>query len=194
MPITMFVRLFPKISLETQEETVENGVTLFAYNNTPIKQFGTCSVKISCIGKQIICKFYAIESNTVNIGASDSKTLGLVKVNFDVIGKRNSIRVIHNIESESDCFKKQIETECPNIFKGIGCMKGEISIKLHDGAIPHTEPIRHVSHVIQQPLKDELDKFVKEGILYKVDISEPIECLTSFFCVKKENGKIQTLP
>ena len=34
MPITMFVRLFPKISLETLEKMIESGITLFAYNNT----------------------------------------------------------------------------------------------------------------------------------------------------------------
>ena len=31
----------------------------------------------------------------------------------------------------------------------------------------------------------------KEGILHKVDISEPIEWLNSFVCVKKSNGKIR---
>ena len=44
MPITMFAKLFPKISLKTLERTVESGVNLYAYNNTPIKQFGVCSV------------------------------------------------------------------------------------------------------------------------------------------------------
>ena len=189
MLITMFVRLFPKISPETLEKTVERGVTLLAYNNTPIKQFVTCSVRISFKGKQIICKFYVVEFNTAIIGISDSETLGLVNINFDVIEKGNLIKVVHNIES--DCFKRQIKTEFPDLFKGIGCMEGEISIKLHDGTIPHTEPIRCVPHAMQQLLKDELDKLVKEVILHKVDISEPIEWLNSFFCVKKPNGKIR---
>ena len=70
-------------------------------------------------------------------------------------------------------------------------MDGEISIKLKDGAIPHMEPIRRVPHAMQEPLKLELDKLVSEGILHKVDISEPIEWLNSFGCVKKSNGKIQ---
>ena len=60
--------------------------------------------------------------------------------------------------SESESFKKAIETEFPDLFKGIGCMDGEMSIKLCDDAIPHTEPIRCVPHAMQQPLKDELDK------------------------------------
>ena len=71
MPITIFVRLFPKLSLVILEKTVERGVTLFTYNNTPMKQFGTCSVKISFQGKWIICKFYVVKFNTVIIGISD---------------------------------------------------------------------------------------------------------------------------
>ena len=98
------------MSLKTLGKMIESGITLFAYNNTPFKQFGTCSVRISFKRKQTICKFYVVEFNTVIIGISDSETLGLVNINFDVIEKENSIKVVHNIESESDCFKKQIET------------------------------------------------------------------------------------
>ena len=70
-------------------------------------------------------------------------------------------------------------------------MDGEISIKLREGAVPHVEPIRCVPHAMQEPLKAELDKLCNEGILHKVDISEPIEWLNNFVCVKKSNGKIQ---
>ena len=42
---------------------------------------------------------------------------------------------------------------------------------------------------MQEPLKLELDKLVDEKILPKVDISEPIEWLNSFVCIKKANGE-----
>ena len=91
----------------------------------------------------------------------------------------------------SEAFKHQMESEFPELFKGIGCMDGEINIKLKEGAIPHVELIGHVPHAMQDPLKAELDKLCKEKILHKVDISEPIEWLNSFVCVKKSNGKIR---
>ena len=47
MPITVFMKLYPKISLETLVKTIDKGITLFVYNNTLIKQYGTCSVKVS---------------------------------------------------------------------------------------------------------------------------------------------------
>ena len=77
------------------------------------------------------------------------------------------------------------------MFKGIGLMKGEINIKLKEGAIPNVEPVRRVPHTMQDPLKNELDKLVKEEILHKVDISEPIEWLNSFVCIKKPKGKLR---
>ena len=90
MPITMFMKLYPKISLETLAKTIDKGIMLYAYNNTPIKQYGTCSVKITFNGKQEICKFYVVEHATAILGISDSKKLGLVKVNFDVIQSKNN--------------------------------------------------------------------------------------------------------
>ena len=189
MPITMFMKLYPKISLETLAKTIDKGITLFVYNNTPIKQYGTCSVKVTFKGKQEICKFYMVEHNTAILGVRDSKKLGLVKVNFDVIQSK-MVKMGHNI-SLSEMFKHEMESENPELFKGIGCMDGEISIKLKEGAIPHVEPIRRVPHAMQELLKMELYNLCKEGILHKVDISEPIEWLNSFVCVKKSNGKIR---
>ena len=192
MPITMFMKLYPKISLETLSKTIDKGITLFAYNNTPIKQYGTCSVKISFKGRHEICKFYVVEHSTAILGVSDSEKLGLVKVNFDMI-QNKSVKLVHSVDNsvESDMFKAKIESEFPELFKGIGCIEGEISIKLKEGTIPHVEPIRRVPHAMQELLKAELDKLCKEGILHKVDISEPIEYLNSFVRVKKSNGKIR---
>ena len=124
----MFVRLFPKLSMESLEKTVEKGVTLFAYNNTIIRQFGVCSVKLSFKGNFEICKFYVVKHATVILGVSDSERLSLVKVNFDMIDKSNGIKVVHNITSDSFT-RDRIETEFPELFKGIGLMDGEISIK-----------------------------------------------------------------
>ena len=82
------------------------------------------------------------------IGITDSKNLGLINVNFDAIEKESSIKVVHNVESDN--FKKQIESEFSDLFQGIGWMDCEISIKLHEDTIPHTEPIRHVPHAMQK--------------------------------------------
>ena len=185
----MFTKLVPKISLEALEKMVEKGVTLFAYNNTPIKNYGTCSIRLSFKGNSAVCKFFVIEHETAIVGIADSEKLQLVKVNFDIVEK--GVKVIHEVTDES--FKRQIESEYPELFKGIGLMDGEISIKLKNGAIPHIEPIRRVTHAMQEPLKRELDKLVSEKILHKVDISKPIGWLNSFICVKKTKWQNKTM-
>ena len=116
-----------------------------------------------------------VEHSTAILGVSDSKKLGLVKVNFDMI-QNKTLRLVHSVDSdtESEAFKAKMESEFPELFRGIGCMDGKISIKLREGAIPHVEPIRCVPHAMQELLKMKLDKLCKEGILHKVDISEPI--------------------
>ena len=137
--------------------------------------------------RSLICKFFVVEHKTALVGINDSRKLGLVQVNFKMV-RNEHVKIINEVTEES--FKCSIEREYPELFKGIGLMDGEISIKLKDGAIPHVEPIRRVPHAMQEPLKLELDKLVIEGILHKVDISEPIEWLNSFVCVRKVNGKI----
>ena len=106
--------------------------------------------------------------------------------------QNKTLRLVHSVDSntESEALKAKMESEFPELFKGISCMDGEVNIKLRKGAVPHVESIRCVPHAMQEPLKLELDKLCKEGILHKVDISEPIEWLNSFICVKKSNGKI----
>ena len=109
-----------------------------------------------------------------------------------MVRNENHIKIVNEVKGEEEeSFRQTIEREYPDLFKGIGLMDGEISIKLKDGAMPHVEPIRRVPHAMQEPLKLELEKLVNEGILHKVDISEPIEWLNSFFCVRKPNSKIR---
>ena len=188
MPISMFARPFPQVSLDALSRTIEKDVTSYAYNNTPIKQFGTCSVRLCFKGRSFVCKYFVVEHETTIVGISDSEKLRLVEVNFDMV-KSKHIKIINEVNEDS--FKQNIEKEYPELFKGIGLIDGEITIKLKDGAIPLVEPIRRIPHTMQEPLKEELDKLVKERILHKVDISELIEWLNSFVCMKKANGKVR---
>ena len=52
MPTVMFMKLYPRVSLETLKKTIDSSTTLYAYNNIGIKQYGTCSVQIVLKGKQ----------------------------------------------------------------------------------------------------------------------------------------------
>ena len=47
MPISMFSKVFQKVSLDALSQTINKSVILFAFNGTEIKQFRTCSVRLS---------------------------------------------------------------------------------------------------------------------------------------------------
>ena len=70
MPITMLTKLYSKISLNALGSTIKKGTRLYAYNNTAVKQYGTCSVRITFKGKQEICKFYVVEHVTAILGVT----------------------------------------------------------------------------------------------------------------------------
>ena len=57
MFISMFTKLFPTVSLEALSRTVDKSVTLYAYNNTTIKQFGTSQIRLKFKGRSFVCKF-----------------------------------------------------------------------------------------------------------------------------------------
>ena len=99
MPIKMFAILFPRMSLDTLGRTINKGVTLFAYNNTPIKQFGMCSIKLGFKDRWSVCKFFVVEHETALLGINDSEKLGLVKVNFDMVKS----------DETGESFKQKIE-------------------------------------------------------------------------------------
>ena len=85
MPISMFTKLFSHVSLDALSRTIEKSVTLYAYNNTPIKQYRTCHVKLSFKGKSTISKFFIVEHETAIVGISYAEKLRLIKVNFDMV-------------------------------------------------------------------------------------------------------------
>ena len=78
MPITMFTKMFPKVSLEALSRMVDKSVTLYAYNNTTIKQFGTCQIRLKFKGRSFVCKFYVVEHETAIVGISDAEKLRLM--------------------------------------------------------------------------------------------------------------------
>ena len=79
MPISLFSKLFSQMSLDALKRTIDRYVTLYAYNNTQIKQYGICNVKLSFKGRATIRKFFVVEHETAIIGIHDAEKLGLIE-------------------------------------------------------------------------------------------------------------------
>ena len=76
MPISMFSKLFCPVSLDALKKMIDTKVTLYAYNDTQIKQYGTCNIKLSFKGRTTIGKFFKVENETAIIGINDAEKLG----------------------------------------------------------------------------------------------------------------------
>ena len=84
-------------------------------------------------------------------------------------------------------FKLLILNEYKELFQGIGKFEGEINITLKPNAIPHVAPVCRMAHSLKEPLKRELDRLVKKGIIFLLGIDEPSDWCNSFVCVCKPN-------
>ena len=87
-------------------------------------------------------------------------------------------------KTNSDHFKLVILNQYKELFQGIRKL-GEINITLKPNAIPYVAPVHRVAHSLHEPLKKELDRLVKVGIIILPGIDEPNEWCNSFVCVHK---------
>ena len=68
-----------------------------------------------------------VEHETAIVGIGDTEKPRLVRVNLDLV-KNEHIKIINEVKDET--FKQEMGKEYPELFQGIGLVKGEISIKL----------------------------------------------------------------
>ena len=201
LPLGEFFKHFPDANMNQLAKTIDSSTKLYAYNNTEIKQLGTCELLVEYRECCKICQFYVADFPTAILGIHDSESLRLITVHFDCIGAEMSqalpetdgktyLNAIQN-DADSDEFSIKIKHQYNNLFTGIGNMNTVIDIKLKEGAIPYVAPIHRVAHALQEPLRLELEKLVDEGILCKLKIDEKSEWLNSFVCVRKPNGSMR---
>ena len=204
LPLSEFFKHFSNANMAQLAKTIDSSTTLYAYNNTEIKQLGTCELLVEYREHCKICQFYVVHFPTAILGIHDSESLKLATVHFNSVDAEISQAMPESELSlkdktyvdamqdkmDTDEFSIKIRHNYKELFTGIGNMNTTIDIKLKEGATPYVSPIRRVAHALQEPLKLELEKLVDEGILQKPKIDEKSEWLNSFVCVRKPNGSI----
>ena len=85
--------------------------------------------------------------------------------------------------------KQDFVSEFDDMFLGEGKLEGELHLELDRTVSPVSLPVRKVLFAMKEPLKQELDRLVKTGILIPVDV--PTDWISSMVVVKKSNGKIR---
>lgn len=93
--------------------------------------------------------------------------------------------------ANSHRFELHIQHKYAAEFEGIGCLEGNVKIHLKDNASSYQAPPRRVAHALQEPLKKELDRLEKDGILVGLTADEKSEWCNSYVCQPKPAGGVR---
>ena len=78
-----------------------------------------------------------------------------------------------------------------NMFEGIGTME---NIQVHLDVDPKIEPVVQapckIPHSMLEPLKAEIDRMFKLGVIHKLHINEATDWVHNLVLVRKPNGKL----
>lgn len=138
---------------------------------------GTCTVQIEYRGKM-----YDLKLVVVKVGKNNSAVLGLP----DII----KLKMIKAADSIKDLGTEKLIDANKALFEGIGKIKiHAVDIQLKSDYTPSITPCRKVPFMLINPLKEELEKMEKTGIIVK--ITEPTEFINPIVIVKKTNKGIR---
>ena len=93
-------------------------------------------------------------------------------------------------KSKSAAMTQRIHETYGEVFNGIGCFEGSLSLQLKLDSKPYQAPPRHVAYALQKPLKEELQQVQELDIIMPLGVDETAEWCNSFVLVPKANGKV----
>lgn len=116
---------------------------------------------------------------TALLGAESVQQFGLIVINTD-----NIMSLSNEIPTQPDLVSK-----FGDVFSGEGKLKGKLYLEIDKSVTPVALPVRKGPFAVKEPLKQELERLVKIGILQPVDV--PTDWISSMVVIKKSNGKIR---
>ncbi|XP_049273555.1 uncharacterized protein LOC125759180 [Rhipicephalus sanguineus] len=153
LPRTIFERLKVKTSLKASSSILRS------YSGNVINHVGVATLPVAVNNRSEYFDFFIVrKSNQAILGLSASEALGLVS---------RTVASVHMSSTD------QIVKEFPELFQGIGCLARPYHMVLQKEATPVIQPVRRVPLALREPLREELDRMERAGIIVKV--SEPTD-------------------
>ena len=114
------------------------------------------------------------------------KDLTTPLLGLPAIRRLHMIPQLHSIDDAEALFRSTY----PDVFKGLGKLKGEYKIKLKEDAAPYAlSAPRRVAIPLRTKVKEELDRMEKMGVIARVE--EPTEWCAGMVPIVKPSGKIR---
>ena len=190
------------------------------YGKNPIGYLGTCrlSVKHNDVLHDVLFFITDIEDDKVILGAKACQQFKLVEILCDdhcfckllkhevatvneefpaglSIPDKMAIPkpppVDTNIHIDKLDPKHHILQLFPDLFQGVGMME---DLQVHLDVNPNIEPVvqapRKIPHSMLEPLKTEIERMLKLGVICKLHINEAMDWVHNLVLVRKPNGKL----
>ncbi|KFM57554.1 Transposon Ty3-I Gag-Pol polyprotein, partial [Stegodyphus mimosarum] len=159
----------------------ESKVTLNNYNGSKIDVIGKC---------KLLCETSKGDKDEIEfqVVACD-KTVPAI-LGLPTLQKLNLVQRICTVNPESSEKLPESLNGYQDLFKGIGNLTGyTYHIKLKPEAVGKIEPCRKIPLSLLNPLKKELARMEKDGIIKKVN--KPTEFVNSLVIVRKKDGNLR---
>lgn len=207
MPLRVYKQLYPDNLNKNGNPTGLNNtsIQLSAYGGSPIKQFGTFSVKSSHKNKQRYITFHVTDTGGLTmLGLNSCMDLGFLNLNCEnksdcsQCHKKCDISAIESVPNAKSRHvfgnttqspKEDMIAQFPDCFKGVGLFPGVYHIDLKPNAEPVIQPPRRVPESLKVPLQRELKRMVDLDIIEPVD--GPTDWVNSLVYITKPNGDLR---
>ena len=110
-------------------------------------------------------------------------------MNLITVQTQNVMQMQETPLTEETVTKEKILEEFKDVFTGLGHMDGAMHLELDPNIQPKVMPPRRVPVAIKDPLKEELQRLEREGIIKKVD--KPTDWVSALVVIPKQNGKLR---
>ena len=148
------------LSLDKSKSSV-----LHMYNNSTESTLGEVDVKLRNPKTdqkfKLRCSVVKDDRQPI-IGSTAAQAMGLIEVKHE-----NIIKVTHS-EADTPLTMDSLIQEYGDVFEGQGRFTGTCKLTVNEDITPTIQPPRRIPVSLRQPLKAELDRLEKEGIISKV--------------------------
>lgn len=190
-----------KVTFKLDTGADESILTLDQYNNmkekpdivkTNDKLYGVGHRKLDTVGVAHVTVTHKLKSETIQIYIVADATENLL--GRPSINKLKLIKWIDSVETEANDiteYKQKLITEYPNLFQGLGKIKGTTyDLKLEDNAQPFAiiTP-RRIPVPLMEKVEKELQEMQHEGVIEEV--TDPTQWCAPMVVVTKSNGEIR---
>ncbi|KAI4897681.1 hypothetical protein NFI96_029695 [Prochilodus magdalenae] len=158
--------------------------TLKLYDGTLIQPKGECSLKAEHDGNTYILRFHVMETSQTPLLSADT-CLRLNLLQF------TSSHVVHSIaagQADSATMPKTMEeliASYDDVFHGLGCLPGELHLKVD----PAIKPVQQLPRRVPIPIKDKVTKAIEDmetrGIIARV--TDPTPWISNMVVVEKKD-------